>query len=102
MTTSTTPTWHTITEMDDVQEVALVSAPDPQWGESVVAVIVPRGHADPNLADIQAHCRSQLSGCEVPRRLVTVERLRRGATSKIQKAVFTDQFWGAAARKVGG
>ena len=49
-----------------VREVVVLAAPDPQRGEVVRAVIVPRGEP-PTAAALRHWCRDQLAGYKVPR-----------------------------------
>jgi len=69
-----------------VKEVAVVGAPDPVWGEIVVAFLVahdPAARID--LDDVAQFCRGQLSSMEVPKRVVVVNELPRNFTGKIDK-----------------
>ncbi len=53
----------------------VVGVPDPQWGEQVVAVVVPRDGATVLLADVRAALAAQLPPAAVPRDLVVVEAI---------------------------
>lgn len=68
-----------------VREVAVVGVPDDRWGEAVCAVVVPRepGTIDP--AEIADHCRPLLAKFEMPKHVVIVDELPRGATGKVLK-----------------
>jgi long-chain acyl-CoA synthetase len=67
-----------------VAEAAVIGAPDEQWGERVVAVVVRR---DPDVdADaLDAHARHDLAGFKVPREYRFVEALPRNAAGKVLK-----------------
>lgn len=70
----------------DVAECAIVGLPDPEWGESVTAFVVPRPEAaDPS--ELIAHCRRSLAGYKTPKRVLLVDTLPRNAMGKIQKSV---------------
>jgi O-succinylbenzoic acid--CoA ligase len=70
-----------------VAEVAVVGRPDPEWGTSVVAVVVPAtGAAAPSLDDLRSHVRSRLPAYAAPRRLVVVDALPRTALGKVRRA----------------
>ena len=74
-----------------VAEVAVIGVPDPQWGELVCAVVVPRGAA-PALTDLQAHCEGRLAGFKKPRRVVAVDALpRTAATGQVQRTLLVEQ-----------
>ena len=69
-----------------VAEVAIIGVPDPKWGETPMAVIVPRDPADPPTDDeIEAHCRQHLARYKHPHRVVIVDALPRNASGKVLK-----------------
>lgn len=69
---------------DDVAMVAVVGAPDPRWGERVVAVVVPRhGRLDPD--ELMAWTRGRLAGFKRPRQVVVVDELPLNASGKVDK-----------------
>ena len=85
-----------------VNEVAVVGAPDEKWGEQIVAVISLKPGVSYSLEEVREHCRRSLAGYKLPRRLVVVDDLPKGATGKILKRSLRQQFWGNSTRKVGG
>jgi fatty-acyl-CoA synthase len=66
-----------------VHEVAVIGVPDPEWGEKLVAVVVPRGDFDP--MDAERFAREWLASVKVPRRWEIVDELPRNATGKVLK-----------------
>jgi acyl-CoA synthetase (AMP-forming)/AMP-acid ligase II len=84
---------------DTVAEVAVIGLPDAEWGEQVVAVIVPAAGAAPVAADLIAYVRPRLAGYKCPKQVVFVAALPRTAsTGKVQKAILRDQL----GREAGG
>jgi len=79
-------------QLDGVEEAAVIGLPDDQWGERVVAVIVPRPGADLSLETIQAHCKGKLAGFKVPRQLVLRAELPRNPSGKILKRVLREEL----------
>jgi acyl-CoA synthetase (AMP-forming)/AMP-acid ligase II len=76
-----------LTRHPAVQEVCIFGVPDPHWGETIKAVIVPRAGAAPTGAEIVAFCRDHLAGYKRPRfiEFVASERMPRSATGKLQR-----------------
>jgi acyl-CoA synthetase (AMP-forming)/AMP-acid ligase II len=65
-----------------VYDALVVGVPDDRWGERVAAVVQSRPGAALTLDDVQAHARAELAGYKVPRDLVLVDEIRRGANGK--------------------
>ena len=56
-----------------VREVAVVGQPDPEWGERVVAVVVPADPGDPPALELlRRHVRERLPRYAIPSRVVMV------------------------------
>jgi long-chain acyl-CoA synthetase len=68
----------------DVAEVAVIGLPDPRWGESVTAVVVPRP------ADVVAYTVGRLASYKRPRAAFVVAALPRNATGKVAKKQLID------------
>ncbi len=71
---------------DGLAACAVIGCPDAEWGETVVAVIVPKPGAALNADEICAHCREQLAAYKTPRRVIFLDELPRNALGKVQKA----------------
>ena len=70
-----------------VGEVAVVGRTDPEWGQRVVAVVVPSDPgAPPSLADLRAHAKAHLPAYAAPTRLELVATLPRTASGKVRRA----------------
>lgn len=75
-----------------VKESAVIGAPHPDFGESVVAVIVPDAGARLDAGEIDTLVRKDLAGFKRPRRIEIIEALPRNSMGKVQKNILRDQF----------
>jgi o-succinylbenzoate---CoA ligase len=74
-----------------VAEVCVAGRPDPDWGERVVAYVVPAAPANPPaLADLRAYAREHLSPAKLPREVVLVEAIPRTAGGKPLRRLLRD------------
>ncbi|MGH3425087.1 MAG: AMP-binding enzyme, partial [Nocardioidaceae bacterium] len=71
----------------DVVEAAAVAAPDPQFGQRLVAYVVARDGADVTEDDLKEHVKQRLARYKVPRDVLFVGELPRNATGKVLKRV---------------
>jgi fatty-acyl-CoA synthase len=73
---------------EEIDEVAVVGIPDPEWGERVTAfVVLKNGVVDDGVdARLKAYCKERLAGPKVPRAIVVMnEPLPRNPTGKVLK-----------------
>jgi len=79
-------------QLTEVEEAAVIGLPDAQWGERVVAVVVPRPDSTLTLDTVQAHCRNKLGGFKIPRQVILHPGLPRNPSGKVLKRVLRDQL----------
>jgi malonyl-CoA/methylmalonyl-CoA synthetase len=76
-----------------VAEVAVLGMPDPDFGEQVVAVVVPQAGAPAPEAQVLVDwCKDRLASFKKPRRVVFAEALPRNALGKVQKHLLRDRL----------
>lgn len=78
-----------------VDLVAVVGAPDPEWGETPVAVVIPKSHVtdrDALGAELAALCRAELAGYKQPRRFMFWTEFPLGPAGKILKREIANQI----------
>ncbi|HMQ71495.1 MAG: AMP-binding protein [Rhodoferax sp.] len=79
-----------------VAEAAVVGAPDPAWGEVVVAFVVPRPGERIDERVLDAHCLAHIARYKRPRRYVVVDALPKNHYGKLLKTVLRDRLRDAA------
>jgi len=74
-----------------VAEVAVAGRADPEWGQRVTAVVVPRDpHNLPTLDDLRGYARERLAAAKLPRELTLVPSLPRTASGKLLRRLLPD------------
>jgi acyl-CoA synthetase (AMP-forming)/AMP-acid ligase II len=70
-------------EHPDVHNVAVIGVEDPQWGQVIVAVVVPKPGTTPDPDELREHVRKSLRGSRTPDRIVFRDELPTNATGKL-------------------
>lgn len=73
----------------DVADVGVVGIPDEEWGEVVVAAVVPRAGAEPSADELREHC-AELASFKRPSRIVVLAELPRTSTGKLVRRELVD------------
>ncbi len=69
----------------DVAEVTVIGRPHPDWGEEVVAVVVPRGPEAPGAGALDRLCLQRIARFKRPKRYHFVAALPKNAYGKVLK-----------------
>ena len=78
--------------MEGVVESAVIGVPHADFGEAVVAVIVPTEQISLDEAEVIRMCKNHMANFKVPKRVLVVKELPRNAMGKVQKNVLRDRF----------
>ncbi len=79
---------------EDVADAAVIGIPDEEWGEKLVAVIVPEEGAEFDPQALEQHARDQLAGFKVPRQWESADEIPRNPTGKILKDELEERLAG--------
>jgi O-succinylbenzoic acid--CoA ligase len=74
----------------EIADVCVIGTPDEEWGERVVAVLVPRPDTYPTLDAVREFARDQLSPTKLPREIRVVDEIPRGGSGKPLRRVLRD------------
>ncbi len=75
-----------------VSEVSVVGEPDPEWGENVVAFIVPRPGVHLEPSELDRLCLEHIARFKRPKRYEVVDALPKNSTGKVLKTELRRRF----------
>ncbi|SPM40848.1 Acyl-CoA synthetase (AMP-forming)/AMP-acid ligase II [Mycobacterium numidiamassiliense] len=88
-----------LVEHPHVHEVAVVGVEDAQWGQAIVAVVVPAAGIDPDPDELREHVRKFLRGSRTPDRVVFRDELPTNATGKLLRRQIVESLRGVIVEK---
>ncbi|OWQ86926.1 malonyl-CoA synthase [Roseateles aquatilis] len=83
-----------LNELPGVAESAVVGVPHPDFGEAVIAVVVPRPGAQVEGAAVIAALKDRIANFKVPKRVFVENELPRNAMGKVQKNLLRERHRG--------
>jgi len=81
-----------IDDMPGVAESAVIGVPHADFGEAVVAVVVPKDGASLDAGAMQQELKSRIANFKVPKRVHIVDQLPRNTMGKVQKNVLRETY----------
>src|SRR5262245_31887958 len=81
-----------LVEHPAVRDCAVVGPEDAEWGQIIVAVVVPADGAAPDPDELRAHVRAHLRGSRTPDRVVFRDELPTNATGKVLRRELVDEY----------
>ena len=81
-----------IDQLPEVLESAVIGIAHPDFGEGVVAVVVPAGDGEPDEAAIVSALSGRLAKFKLPKRVFVVDELPRNTMGKVQKKAMRERY----------
>jgi malonyl-CoA/methylmalonyl-CoA synthetase len=83
-----------IDDLPGVKESAVIGVPHADFGEAVVAVVVPESGKPLGEDEVIARAKAELANFKVPKRVMFVDELPRNTMAKVQKNILRDTYDG--------
>ena len=75
-----------------VLECAVVSTPDPQWGEVPAAFVVRKPGRELSQEELGDFLRGRIAKFKMPKKVIVVAELPRNTMGKVQKNILRDTY----------
>lgn len=89
-------------ETEWVRESAVVGVPHPDFGEGVIAVVVPLEGAKPDLSSLHSRVAERLAKYKQPKEVIVIDELPRNTMGKVQKNVLRSFYADLFMQKTAG
>jgi malonyl-CoA/methylmalonyl-CoA synthetase len=76
----------------DISESAVIGVPHPDFGEAVIAAVVPAASAEISEPELIEALRPRMAGYKLPKKLFVVDALPRNSMGKVQKNLLRETY----------
>ncbi|XP_027159464.1 oxalate--CoA ligase [Coffea eugenioides] len=76
----------------DVAQAVAFGVPDDKYGEEINCAVIPREGANIDESEVSRHCKTNLAGFKVPKKVFITDSLPKTATGKIQRRIVAEHF----------
>jgi malonyl-CoA/methylmalonyl-CoA synthetase len=83
-----------IDALPGVEESAVIGVPHPDFGEAVVAVVVPQAGAEISSGGMLNEIKNRIANFKVPKSIHVIDQLPRNAMGKVQKNLLRERYSG--------
>ncbi|MFX5684471.1 hypothetical protein ABTE42_20305, partial [Acinetobacter baumannii] len=91
---------HALVRLPGVLDCAVFGVPDDEFGEQLLALVLPEPGAAPVPVELAERLRETIAGYKVPRRIEIVDELPRDDNGKIAKRRLRDAYWARSGRQI--
>ncbi|KJR96120.1 MAG: hypothetical protein VR68_15450 [Peptococcaceae bacterium BRH_c4a] len=81
-----------IETIEAVEESAVIGIPDDEWGEKVIAVVVPKPNQSVTPEEIDLVCRERLANYKRPKAIYITDKIPRNTMGKILKSQLRESY----------
>jgi len=89
-----------LAEHEDVADSAVIGVPDAEYGEKLVAFVLPSPGCTVGEDELRAFLKRKLANFKVPKRFVFVDELPRDDSGKLMKRKLREPYWAGRATAI--
>ena len=91
---------HVLIEHPGVADVAVIGVPDDEYGETILAAIVPAAGEVPQVGELRRWAAPRIAAYKLPRHVEQVDELPRNPSGKVLRRVLRERHWEGRERHV--